>query len=169
MHALGFMVKHVCYTHRSAPPPPGVSLKKVGFSELLCKPSGRHERNAAQPGGDGNAISGHGHRHVRTTVAMELTTALHHSAQWVWRRREREWRARSTTRHGDRSLHGASCGGGRAAGKTGSTVASAVSSFWPGTAGGRFCAGFPRGCGREGPGGVVHGAGPFWLLHVPGL
>ena len=30
-------------------------------------------------------------------------------------------------------------------------------------------AGFPRGGGGEGPGSVVHGAGPFWLLHVPGL
>ena len=36
-----------------------------------------------------------------------------------------------------------------------------------GTAGGRFCAGFPRGGGREGPGCGVSGAGPY--CHLPRL
>ena len=44
------------------------------------------------------------HRHERMTVAMELATALHHSAQRVGCL-EREWTACSTTRQGDRSLH----------------------------------------------------------------
>ena len=84
------------------------------------------------------------------------------------------WRSRtSTKRHDDRRLLHRGCGREscripRRRGVLGSTVASAMSSFWPsmslccsGTAGGRICAGLPRG--------GVHGVGPFWLLQVPSL
>ena len=47
--------------------------------------------NASEPPqGGGVASSGHGTVHVRTTVAMELATALHHSAQRVEVPREGE-------------------------------------------------------------------------------
>ena len=54
------------------------------------------------------------HRHERLTVAMELATALHHSAQRprpVVEEPKEGWRARCTTRYGDRSLHPRGLGG----------------------------------------------------------
>ena len=43
-------------------------------------------------------------RHEELTVKMALARALHHSAQRVEDPRERRWRARRTTRHGDRRV-----------------------------------------------------------------
>ena len=57
-------------------------------------------------------------RHVRTTVAMELATALHHTAQRVegGSGGREVLRATATQASTPREAAGASCGGGRAAG-----------------------------------------------------
>ena len=72
---------------RRRPPPPGVSLEKVGFSELLCKHSGRHERRRSAQQRRERQLRAR-HRHVKSTVATELATALHHSVQRVEAPRE---------------------------------------------------------------------------------
>ena len=164
------MVKHGCHTHRSAPPPPGVSLKKVGFSELLCKPSGRHERTRLKPAETGTPSPGMAPSREddggygaddgpppQRAVGVEAPREGVEGEKYYAPRRPKPPRrnllevAEPQARLGQHS--GIGC-----------ELVLARNSRVDAS-----CAGFPRGCGREGPGGVVHGAGPFWLLHVPGL
>ena len=103
-------------------------------------------------------------RHERMAVAMALAESLHHSAQRPEKAKARE--VEEQDQHEALRREKAPPPGMRPGvlqdpapqGRVGQHSGIAAVG---GTAGGHFFAGFPRGGGREGSGGGVHGVGPF--------
>ena len=99
------------------------------------------------------------HRHVRTTVPMELATAIHHSAQRVEGPREEKVHGTDTALRTEATSSveaaGASCGGGWAAGSGshGRLRGCQGSSLWGAVSCRPRCLLPPEGCAQEGGGG----------------